>query len=134
MLANRISVAAVLVGAALLGVAACSGSQSTFDSGPNLDPDAWTETGQDLPSGDFLGQKIDVVLSMTSMECYSFDPQGSVELRHNGSREPSDLGTFYGDSTSGVVAWRSGRSSTVVMSGGQLSVDGLRLTPISDCT
>jgi hypothetical protein len=130
--ANRLAVGAALV-AVVVVVAACSGSQSSSRSEASGYQVGRTDTELAVPSGDFLGQKLDVVLGMTSMECYSFDSLGGVELRHNGLADPSDYGTFEGDDASGIVAWASGRSSSVVMSGGRLTVDGLSLTPVSSC-
>ncbi|HEY6202209.1 MAG TPA: hypothetical protein VI056_04130 [Candidatus Limnocylindria bacterium] len=85
----------------------------------------------------FLGQRVTVGLNPSvSMECYTFYPDdGIVELRHNGSANVSDSGTYRRDSNnSWRVSWFLGGSATVVGAGEDaLNINGLRVTRIRSC-
>ena len=80
--------------------------------------------------GDYLGQRSSTSGSL-SLECYTFYPDRTVELRHNGASAPTDRGRYGGDANGGEIVWLSGRVSSVVAQGdGSLLIDGLRVTPI----
>jgi hypothetical protein len=70
----------------------------------------------------------------TSIECYSFHSDGTVELRHNGASTPDDSGTYRGDATGGQIAWDSGRTSTVVVESETLLINDLKVTQVPTCT
>jgi len=70
----------------------------------------------------------------TSIECYSFHSDGTVELRHNGASTPDDRGTYRGDATGGQIAWDSGRTSTVVAEDETLLINDLKVTQVPTCT
>src|SRR5215211_1981939 len=71
----------------------------------------------------------------TSIECYSFHSDGTVELRHNGASTPDDSGAYQGgDATGGQIAWDSGRASTVVVEGETLRINDLEVTQVPTCT
>jgi hypothetical protein len=79
--------------------------------------------------GDYLGQRS--TGGSLSIECYTFYPDRTVELRHNGASAPTDIGRYGGDANGGEIVWKSGRVSSVVAQGdGSLLIDGLRVTPI----
>ena len=79
--------------------------------------------------GDYLGQRS--TGGSLSIECYTFYPDRTVELRHNGASAPTDIGRYQGDANGGEIVWKSGRVSSVVAQGdGSLLIDGLRVTPI----
>jgi hypothetical protein len=79
--------------------------------------------------GDYLGQRS--TGGSLSIECYTFYPDRTVELRHNGASAPTDSGHYQGDANGGEIVWNSGRVSSVVAQGdGSLLIDGLRVTPI----
>jgi hypothetical protein len=79
--------------------------------------------------GDYVGQRN--TSGSLSIECYTFYPDRTVELRHNGASAPTDIGRYGGDANGGEIRWRSGRVSSVVAQGdGSLLIDGLRVTPI----
>jgi len=79
--------------------------------------------------GDYVGQRN--TSGSLSIECYTFYPDRTVELRHNGAVAPTDRGRYGGDANGGQIVWNSGRVSSVVAQGdGSLLIDGLRVTPI----
>jgi hypothetical protein len=79
--------------------------------------------------GDYVGQRN--TSGSLSIECYTFYPDRTVELRHNGASAPTDRGRYQGDANGGEIVWLSGRVSSVVAQGdGSLLIDGLRVTPI----
>ena len=79
--------------------------------------------------GDYLGQRN--TSGSLSLECYTFYPDRTVELRHNGAAAPTDRGRYGGDANGGEIVWNSGRVSSVVAQGdGSLLINGLRVTPI----
>jgi hypothetical protein len=66
-----------------------------------------------------------------SLECYTFYPNRTVELRHGGLPAVNDTGNYQGDAKGGQIRWNSGRVSSVVAQGdGSLLINGLRVTPI----
>jgi hypothetical protein len=70
----------------------------------------------------------------TSMECYTFYSDGTVELRHGGTSAISDSGTYQGDDNFGEIVWGSGRwTSTVVAEGDGLIIDDLKVSPVESC-
>ena len=69
-----------------------------------------------------------------SIECYAFDSDGTVELRHNGTSTPDDSGIYRGDATGGQIAWDSGRTSTVVVEGNTFLINDLKDTQVPTCT
>jgi hypothetical protein len=76
-------------------------------------------------------------LSMTSsaeLECYTFYPNGNVELRRAGAYDLADSGSYQGGPNGGQIRWNSGRISNVVGSGEKLSIEALEVTRIQTCT
>jgi len=66
-----------------------------------------------------------------SLECYTFYPNRTVELRHGGLPAVNDTGYYKGDATGGQISWNSGRvSSVVAQSDGSLIISGIKVTPI----
>ena len=63
-----------------------------------------------------------------SMECYTFYPDRTVELRHGGLPEVNDTGDYQGDASRGQIDWVSGRTSSVAQGDGSLLIDGLKVT------
>jgi hypothetical protein len=72
--------------------------------------------------------------SSTSIECYTFYSDGTVELRHGGTSTVSDSGSYQGDQDFGEIVWDSGRwTSTVVAEGDGLIIDDLKVSPVESC-
>ncbi len=70
----------------------------------------------------------------SSIECYTFYSDGTVELRHGGTSDISDSGTYQGDETFGEIVWDSGRwTSTVVAEGDGLIIDDLKVSTVESC-
>jgi hypothetical protein len=65
----------------------------------------------------------------SSMECYTVYPDGSIELRHSGSHELSDLGRVSGSE----IRWDSGRLSSFQWDGQYYGIDGSQATVINSC-
>jgi hypothetical protein len=95
-------------------------------------PTATAESGG--LEGDYLGLRYTAGLSpSTSMECYTFYSNGTVELRHNGAAAPTDSGSYRGDASGGEIVWNSGRTSYVVGGGGSLHINDLQVEPVESC-
>jgi len=102
------------------------------NGGPIVDP----PEGSDSPiTGDYLGQRQTSGISPSlSMECYTFNSDRTVELRHGGLPDVNDTGNYQGDASRGQIDWDSGRTSTVVaQGGGSLLINGLKVTRIDSC-
>jgi hypothetical protein len=70
----------------------------------------------------------------TSIECYTFYSDGTVELRHGGTSTVSDIGTYQGYGTYGQIFWASGRlASTVVTEAEGLTINDLKVSPVENC-
>jgi hypothetical protein len=112
--ASLLLVILVLV-AILLGASACTDSASSSAS-------------SDTDASNFAGMR------SSSMECYAFYSDGTVELRHGGTSTVSDSGSYQGDEDFGEVVWDSGRwTSTVVAEGDGLIIDDLKVSPVTSC-
>ena len=98
------------------------------------DTESSTDPSADTITGDYAGQRMTVggpVDPSLSMECYTFYPDQTVELRHGGLPDVNDTGNYQGDASRGQIDWVSGRTSSVVAQGdGSLLIDGLKVTPI----
>ena len=72
--------------------------------------------------------------SSTSIECYTFYSDGTVELRHGGTSTVNDTGSYQGDEEFGEIVWDSGRwTSTVVADGDSLIIDDLKASLVESC-
>jgi hypothetical protein len=101
--------------AILLGASACTGSASSSSS-------------SDTDASKYAGMR------SSSMECYAFYSDGTVELRHGGTSPISDTGTYQGDGEFGEIVWDSGRwTSTVVAQGDGLIIDDAEFSPVASC-
>jgi hypothetical protein len=95
-------------------------------------PDA-SASGSSSPSAD-TGASHYAGMRSTSMECYTFYSDGTVELRHGGTSTISDSGSYQGDGNFGEIVWGSGRwTSTVVAEGDGLIIDDLTVSPVTSC-
>jgi RTX calcium-binding nonapeptide repeat (4 copies) len=110
--------------------------------GPIVDPPGGgggtTDPDSSNPiTGDYLGMRNTVGASPpTSMECYTFYSDRTVELRHNGLPNVNETGSYQGDATGGKIVWKnSGKvpSSVVAQRDGSLKIDGLTVTRIDSC-
>jgi hypothetical protein len=98
--------------------ASSSSSSSSSASSSSSDPNA----------SNFAGMR------SSSMECYTFYSDGTVELRHGGTSTVSDSGTYQGDEQFGEIVWDSGRwTSTVVAEGDGLIIDDVTFSPVDSC-
>lgn len=108
--------------------------QYQYDPAPNdgtIPPDATETAGLE---GEYLGLRYTSGLSSsTSMECYTFYSDGTVELRHNGASTATDSGSYEGDASGGKILWDSGRASYVVGEGGSMRINDLEVEPIDSC-
>ena len=101
--------------AILLGASACTDSASS-------------STSSDTVASNYAGMR------SSSMECYAFYSDGTVELRHGGTSTVSDSGSYQGDETFGEIVWDSGRwTSTVVAEGADLIIDDVNFSPVESC-
>ena len=99
-----------------------SGSASASSS-------ASSSSSADADAARFAGMR-----SSTSIECYTFYSDGTVELRHGGTSTVSDSGSYQGDEDFGEIVWDSGRwTSTVVADGDGLIIDDLKVSPVASC-
>lgn len=99
----------------LLGASACTDSASSSAS-------------SDTDASNYAGMR------SSSMECYAFYSDGTVELRHGGTATVSDSGSYQGDEDFGEIVWDSGRwTSTVVAEGDGLIIDDLKISPVTSC-
>jgi Ca2+-binding RTX toxin-like protein len=102
------------------------------DPGPT-DPGPTDPGSGNTITGNYAGQRMTVGGSVPSlsMECYTFYPDRTVELRHGGLPDVNDTGDYQGDASRGQIDWDSGRMSSVVAQGdGSLLIDGLKVTAI----
>ena len=111
-----------------------------YGTGANNDPDcdsktddteSSTDPSTDTITGNYAGQRMTVggPVPSLSMECYTFYPDRTVELRHGGLPEVNDTGDYQGDASRGQIDWVSGRTSSVVAQGDvSLLIDGLKVT------
>lgn len=111
------------------------GASAPADSSSSEDPPDPAPAGSSQyasPSADaasYAGMR-----SSGSWECYTFYPDGTVELRHGGTSAVSDGGIYQGDEDFGEIVWDSGRwTSTVVAEGNGLIVDDLEVSPVERC-
>lgn len=131
--------------AALLGLAACGSSDSGGTSpppAPLADPPPPPEDDplpppppEDEAAGtafSILVQRVNTQLG-TSLECYSFYADGTVELRHGGNSQVSDTGSYSGDEESGEISWNSGRYTSYAWEGATYDVDGAEGGSIDSC-
>ena len=72
--------------------------------------------------------------SSAELECYTFYPNGNVELRRAGARAPADSGSYQSAANGGQIRWNSGGISNVVGSGEKMRIDALEVTRIQTCT
>jgi hypothetical protein len=101
--------------AILLGASACT------------DP-ASSSASSDTDASNYAGMR------SSSMECYAFYSDGTVELRHGGTSTVNDSGSYQGDEEFGEIVWDSGRwTSTVVAEGDGLIIDDLKVSPVTSC-
>lgn len=117
--------------AILLGLSGCSSAASSgYDTGtarPSADqytasPSAEADTAR------FTGMR------SSSLECYTFYSDGTVELRHGGTSAISDSGSYQGDDNFGEIVWDSGRwTSTVVAERDGLIIDDVKFSPVTSC-
>jgi hypothetical protein len=114
-------VATLVLVAILLVVSGCTGADA--DS-------VGTDTaGSSSDSASYAGMR-----SSTSIECYTFYSDGTVELRHGGTSTVNDSGSYQGDEDFGEIVWDSGRwTSTVVAEGDGLIIDDLKASPVESC-
>ena len=76
-------------------------------------------------------------LGMTSsaeLECYTFYPNGNVELRRAGAHALADSGSYQSAANGGQIRWNSGGISNVVGSGEKMRIGTLEVTRIQTCT
>jgi hypothetical protein len=79
------------------------------------------------PVGDYYGQRM---VFTTSIECYSFAPNGEVELRHSG-RPQVNLTGVYRD---GQIFWNSEKvPSKVIGNGNEIRIDNAPMVKIHSC-
>jgi hypothetical protein len=79
--------------------------------------------------GAYLG-----ITSSAELECYTFYPNGNVELRRAGAHALADSGSYQSAANGGQIHWNSGGISNVVVSGEKISIDALEVTRIQTCT
>jgi hypothetical protein len=132
----------------LLGASACTDSASSSVSADTGDSSASASarsstsasTSADASSSASLSSSADSDASnyagmrSSSIECYTFYSDGTVELRHGGTSAISDSGSYQGDDNFGEIVWDSGKwTSTVVAEGDGLIIDDLKVSPVANC-
>lgn len=106
------------------------------DLSPDVGPDSPSPPA--APADDVDGDEI--LLSLTihrpntmfgfSTECFTFYADNTIELRHRGLPEVSDVGVYYED---GTIEWESGRNSTWEGDGETFIVDGVQGAVVGSC-
>jgi hypothetical protein len=110
------------------------------DTDDDWDDDTDDDTGYDSDDDSdeevlhFVLQRVTVGMQpTTSMECYTFYPDGMVELRHAGSADVTDYGAYDGDSDGGDIYWDSGRATSVAWAGDAYKLDSVKGSEIDSC-
>ena len=108
--------------------ATASASESASASA-SASSSASSSSSADADAASFAGMR-----PSTSIECYTFYSDGTVELRHAGTSTVNDSGSYQGDEDFGEIVWDSGRwTSTVVAEGDGLIIDDLKASPVTSC-
>jgi hypothetical protein len=131
------------------GGSAGAGSGNENGTGSEVEDDDWGDDSDDNWGDDsddnwgdesdeevlhFVLQRVTVGMqSATSMECYTFYPDGTVELRHGGTADVTDHGLYEGDSEGGEIVWDSGRVTSVEWVGDAYKFDSVKGSEIDSC-
>ena len=94
-----------------------SASASSQSMSPNSEPADYLDTS-----------------SGGNLECFTFYPNGTVEVYYSGASTPTDRGRYQGDANGGQIIWDSGRTSSVVLQGGSVIINGHAVSAIDTCT
>lgn len=131
--------------ATLFAVTSLLGSSCGSGREPEPEPFDSVSSGSTSDGGRGLGPDITslAILRRTvgqspelSTECYTFYPNGEVELRHSGLPKVNDVGQYSGDDSGGEIIWESGRVAASVqwdIPNAKGTVDGAKGDIIDTC-
>jgi hypothetical protein len=83
------------------------------ESGSSPAPSSSASGSSSGPLGHFMAQK---PLPSGSLSCYTFYPDGTVEVRYSASVEADYYGQYEGNAAGGHIVWSSGHEPTTVRS------------------